>query len=174
MYLNRALKLVTGKTIDFGCGIGEMLQRLPSGSIGLEINKSTVDYCKQKKVNIQLYHPDKDNYQLSEFKPSVYDTLLISHVLEHLEQPEIVIRSLLTACTRLSIKKIVIIVPGKKGFSFDKTHKTFINSAFFRNNNLNTVEKFQITKQQYFPFNIKQLETLFTHHELQVTYCRKS
>ncbi len=174
IYLNSALKLTTGKTIDFGCGIGEMLQRLPAGSIGLEINESTVDHCKQKMLNVQPYNPNKDKYQLSEFKPGIYDTLLISHVMEHLEQPERVIRSLIKTCNRLDIKKIVIIVPGKNGFSFNNTHRTFIDSAFFLNHNLNTVDEFHITKKQYFPLNMKWPETLLTHHELQVIYEKKS
>ena len=42
LYLSASLRMIQGRTIDFGCGVGELLQKLPVGSIGLEINKTTI------------------------------------------------------------------------------------------------------------------------------------
>jgi len=170
IYLDASLRLSEGLAIDFGCGPGELLDRLPAGSIGLDINPSTIEYCIKKGLNVQLYEPEKDKFQLNKFTIEKYNTLILSHVLEHIPNPERVLRILLKSAHRLRIKKIIIIVPGKKGFLFDKTHITNIDSDFFPNHNLSEFQGYKIITQRYFPINIKFLSHFITHFEHHLVY----
>lgn len=170
LYLNHTLKYVKGKAIDFGCGIGELLVRLPKDSIGFEINKATVEYCKAAGLNVRLYQPDIDRYALRDCRPGEFKTFMLSHVLEHLEHPDAILSLILRSCRRLGIERIIIIVPGIKGFRFDHTHRTFINDEYFERFNLSEAEGYAITKKKYFPINISCLGKYFTHHELMVIY----
>jgi len=77
IYLKNILKYVIGKTIDFGCGIGELLSLLPEKSIGYDINEATVKYCKKKGLNVEHYSPEIDNYELNRVKPGIYSTLIL-------------------------------------------------------------------------------------------------
>jgi len=78
IYLKNTLRFVIGKTIDFGCGIGELLSLLPEGSIGYEINEATVRYCKKMGLNVEYYNPELDKYELNQLKPGIYSTLILS------------------------------------------------------------------------------------------------
>jgi 2-polyprenyl-3-methyl-5-hydroxy-6-metoxy-1,4-benzoquinol methylase len=85
-YLNDIKKYCIGKTIDFGCGVGELLKILPENSIGFEINKVVVDYCRKNGLNVKLYVPGEDNYEFKMIKPGQYETFTMNHVLEHLDR----------------------------------------------------------------------------------------
>ncbi len=174
IYLNVTLRLLKGRTIDFGCGTGELLRKLPQGSLGLEVNQTTIEYCKEEGLNVRYYDPLKDKYMLSDFAHGEFESLVISHVLEHIKNPAQALLSLLKAARRLDIKRVVVIVPGKRGFAFDSTHQTYIGLGFFEKNELKYVEGFGITMQRYFPINLSIIGLFFTYLELQVVYDRKT
>ena len=136
IYLQDIQKYCLGKTIDFGCGVGELLQLLPEGSIGYEINPLAVDYCKSRGLQVFLYDPENDNYKLQGLPMDQYESFTMNHVLEHTENTIEVIKNLFTTCHRIGIKRIVFTVPGIKGFHSDKTHRTFIDMHFFKTNGL--------------------------------------
>ncbi|MBU1109822.1 MAG: class I SAM-dependent methyltransferase [Candidatus Riflebacteria bacterium] len=171
-YLNNVLKHVTGKTIDLGCGTGRLLSLLPAGSLGLDINPRSIEHCRKIGLDAQVYDAEDDHFALSIFKPGVFKTLTMIHVLEHLTNPVDVLNKLTATCNRLLIDRIIIKIPGKKGFQFDKTHKTFIDTDFIESNNLTCLNNFKLTESSYFPFNIKVLGNYFTHHELTLVYNR--
>lgn len=171
LYLKPILKQVEGKSIDFGCGIGELLQKLPEGSLGLEINKYTVAYCREKGLNVELFDPDFDNYDLKCLNESDgFTTLIISHVLEHLFEPQKIIQKLIISARRLGITKIIIIVPGIKGYESDITHRTFIDKTFFIVNDLCEFDGYKIQTAKYFPIDLYFIGKYFTYHELWVIY----
>ncbi len=169
-YLDSISKLLTGKIIDFGCGTGELLKKMPAGSVGLEINSHTVQYCRQKGLDVRLYNPDKDHYNLTEFEKDTFDSLLLYHVLEHLESPDFALGSLLQAADRLGIKCVVVVVPCKKGFSFDPTHQYFVDSLFYKQFKLNEYGGYKIKWQKYFPINLKFPGNYFIYQELRTVY----
>jgi SAM-dependent methyltransferase len=164
------VKQTTGRTIDFGCGIGNVLKRLPHGSVGFEINDSAVAYCRKMGLDVRLYNPLEDNYEFRECMPGQFETFVMLHVLEHLEEPGRILGKILNSCGRLNIKKIIIEVPGQKGFHFDPTHKVYVDRAFFYNNGLNNVSGYSITRMLYFPLNCERACRIFTHNGLIVTY----
>ena len=173
-YLNNTLKYVKGKSIDFGCGVGELLKKLPQGSIGFDVNEVTVKYCRNIGLNVINYQPEVDRYELKGCEVGEYKTLIMSHVLEHLENPSVVLHLLLKSCKRLSIEQVIIIVPGKKGFRSDLTHKTFIDMRYLENYHLSDIEGYDIAKTEYFPINVSWIGKYFTHHELIVIYENKT
>ncbi len=174
IYLKNILKYIIGKTIDFGCGIGELLSLLPDGSIGYEVNEATVRYCKKMGLNVEYYNPELDNYELKQLKPGEYSTLIMSHVLEHLNDPVKTLNNLFQSCNHLDLQRIIIIVPGEKGFQHDKTHRIFINYDFFIKNRLKNIYNYSLQKKQYFPINLKSIGKYFKYHELIIIYDKKN
>ena len=51
-YLDRVLRELRGPTIDFGCGAGQLLARLPADSVGLEVNPPLVQ-CGVDRVDAE-------------------------------------------------------------------------------------------------------------------------
>ena len=171
-YIRHALKHLITPAIDFGCGIGEHLTHLGSDSIGIEVNESSVAYCQNKGLNVVHVSPNDDLYQLSFLEKGKYNSMLISHVLEHLDNPDEVLRQLLIACERIGVKRIFICVPGKKGYAHDATHRTFIDLNYIQDHGLNKSGAFQLVKSGYFPFNAAFVGNYFTHNETYLMYDR--
>jgi len=171
LYLNKQKSYLVGTVLDFGCGSGELLKKIEHDCVGLEVNKNAVKYCKKNGLNVHLYDPISDDYSFSQF--TKFDSLVMSHVLEHLAQPEIVLTKILKSCFRLGVKRILLIVPGKKGFLSDKTHKKFIDINFIMNNYLNDNYGYELREVTYFPLNNKIFGDLFTHNESLFIYEKK-
>lgn len=169
-YLNNILYEVRGPTIDFGCGAGQLLARLPAGSIGLEVNPYLVTELQKRGLNVLLYNPDTDQLSLSLLPQNHYKTLVIAHVLEHFADANLTLQTLLCSCSRLGIQRVILVLPGAKGFRFDKTHKTFIDRRYLEKQRLLCYEGYTVSKISYFPFNIECLGNYFTFHELMVIY----
>lgn len=171
-YFRNMLRFVQGPTLDFGCGVGEFLALLPAGSVGYEINEATVRYCRSRGLTVQLYDPDRDAYQLSDRQPGQFQTLVVAHVLEHLPDAHTVIRQLLATADRLRLRRVLFVVPGEKGYQHDKTHRTFIDPAYFRQHGLEQVGPYRIVHQRYFPVPAQWFSRFFTHNELVTVYER--
>ena len=170
-YLRSLMGKCQGKIIDLGCGVGELINGLNNGSIGFEINKLAVDYCRQRGLNVSYYNSSADDYMLSLIKNNEYQTLVMSHVLEHLDNPKKVVNNILKAAEEKGLSKIIFVVPGRSGFLSDKTHKNFITMKFFENINDNT---FKVSEVSYFPINIEKFGNYFVHNEMIVVYDRKN
>lgn len=170
VYLWQVRRHVVGKAIDFGCGVGEHLSTFPAGSLGLEVNEATVKYCQSHGMNVQLYNPVADDYQLKDIPAGQYNTVVISHVLEHLENPDQVLKKLMDSCNRLGIKRIFICVPCEAGFAHDKTHVTFVTKDYMQQKGLDGYSGFKLKHAGYFPFNLKFVGKLFTYNELNLLY----
>lgn len=173
LYLNDIRKYCIGKTIDFGCGVGELLKILPVGSIGFEVNKVVVEFCKKKGLNVNLYVPETDNYSFQMIEKGKYETFTMNHVLEHLENSFEAINKIFDSCYRLHIKRIVFTVPGHKGYKSDATHETFINMDYLKKTGVTTNKHFELRVNKYFPVNSESFSKIFTHNELRLVFDRK-
>ena len=171
-YLSDILKHLNGPGIDFGCGAGDLLARMPVGSIGLEINPVAVDYCRGRGLDAHLYDPEKDAYQLGEIRSGTYKCVVFTHVLEHLESPDDVLRCVMRSCKRIGVSRVVITQPCEKGFKFDKTHRTFVDPAYFSEKGLYEAEGFRVSSEYRFPLNVKWLGSYYTFHEWRVVFDR--
>lgn len=173
IYLNDIRKYCIGKTIDFGCGVGELLKTLPEGSIGYEVNKVVVDFSQKNGLNIHLYVPEEDNYEFKMIEPGKYETFTMNHVLEHLENSSEVMKNIFESCERLGIKRIVFTVPGHKGYQTDSTHQTFINMNYLIKNGVTDNKYYQLKLNKYFPVNSEAFSRLFTHNELRLVFDKR-
>src|SRR5436190_10969487 len=92
VYLNDIRKYCIGKTIDFGCGVGELLKILPQCSIGFEVNRTEIDYCRSIGLHVEHYDPATDNYHFRIIPQGVYSSFTMNHVLEHLDNSHEIIK----------------------------------------------------------------------------------
>jgi hypothetical protein len=172
IYIWHTKRHLVGKVIDFGCGIGEHLESFGEGSVGLEVNRASVEYCNRIGLDVRLYDPAFDDYELKEFEHGQFNSLVISHVLEHIESPEVVFKKLLTASSRLGLKRVYVCVPGELGYKHDATHITFIDKKFIEDHGLKHYAGFKLVKQGYFPINAAWFGKYFTHNEMYLVYDR--
>ena len=172
-YLDHVLRELRGPTIDFGCGAGQLLARLPADSVGLEVNPHLVQTLQQTGMNARLYDAYSDDFSLSQLEVGRYESFTISHVLEHFDDTAAVMRKLWRACARLGVTTVVAVVPGAKGYAYDSTHKTFVTQAWLRQNGLCECESFVLDKADYFPIDAEAVGNWFVFHELHLVYRRK-
>lgn len=171
IYLRSAAAQLHGPTLDFGCGIGELLRRLPAGSRGLEYNEATVDFCRSAGLAVDAYDGFRDDWALGALPVgSRFQSMVISHVLEHLEHPVDVLRKLMLAARTRGVERVLLIVPGKAGFRIDDTHRTFVDMALLSSPSIAAGTGFLLARARYFPGNLRKLGDWFPHHELQVLY----
>ncbi|MEO8026050.1 MAG: class I SAM-dependent methyltransferase [Bryobacteraceae bacterium] len=169
-YLENILKEVTGPTVDLGCGAGQLLRRLPAGSMGLEVNRGLIDSLKAEGLPVERYDASADDFGLTALAHGRYETLVMAHVLEHFSDAEAVLRKLLASCGRLGISKVILVVPGARGFASDATHKTFVNRAYVEKHQLGSCDRFRLTSARHFPLNAESIGRLFVFHELMLVY----
>lgn len=170
-YLDSARSLLRGPTLDFGCGIGELLARLPPGSIGIEYNEATVAYCRERGLDVRWYDGLADDWQLSLLSESAgLKSMVISHVLEHFDAPMQILHKLLGAANALGIGCVLVIVPGPAGFRIDPTHRTFVDRPMLCDPSVVAGTGFMVANTRYFPGDIRVLGDWMPHHELQCLY----
>lgn len=169
-YLSDILKDVKGPAIDFGCGAGQLLRRLPQDSIGLEVNPHLVSFLKKEGRQVDQYNYDEDKLNFFKISVNKYKTFILSHVLEHFDNASGVLRKISSSCDRLGIERLIVIVPGEKGYKFDKTHKTFVNFEFLEKSNLQQIGNYKISNTRYFPINAQSMGKIFTFHEFKFIY----
>lgn len=171
-YLRNILREVCGPAIDFGCGAGQLLERLPLGSTGLEVNQYLIEELRSSGFTVCQARGEMQDFELTGFATSSFRTLVIAHVLEHLPDPVAALHVLLAACLRLGIKRVIVIVPGAKGYASDRTHKTFIDRAYLENRMPQNSEGFVRSSISYFPGPWRWVGRHFVFHEMKVIFDR--
>ena len=169
-YLSEIVKDVLGPAIDFGCGAGQLLELLPAKSVGLEINPFLVQALREKGLNARHYNPDIDKLSFGELTENHFSTLIMSHVLEHFDDAADQLQCILNSCRRLGVRRVIVVVPGKKGYSYDSTHKTFIDRSYLEEHKLFHCCNYSIIKYGYFPMDWERLGDIFTFHEFKFIY----
>ncbi|MBT9566873.1 MAG: methyltransferase domain-containing protein [Thiobacillus sp.] len=169
-YLRDLCREVRGPAIDFGCGAGQLLARLPAGSLGLEVNATLVDTLRSRGLNVQLYEPELDQLRFSDLPSGQFETFIMSHVLEHFDHAAVRLRQILYACGRLNISRVIVVVPGAKGYAFDSTHRSFVTAAYLQRHRLLESEGYAVSTMRYYPINLEVVGKYFTFHELKIIY----
>ena len=116
---------LSGKVLDVGCGIGDMLRFRPN-TIGVDINPKTVTWCKEQGLEAYTMEPD-----MLPFDTDSFDALILDNVLEHIAEP----RPLLTEAKRVlnSSGRLLTGVPGSKGYASDPDHKVYYDEKGLTN-----------------------------------------
>lgn len=174
VYLRSAAAQLRGPTLDFGCGVGELLERLPAGSKGLEYNRATVEHCRARGLDVEWYDGYADDWKLSALSGQRYESMVISHVLEHFDGPAAILSRLLAAARELGVRRVLAIVPGRAGYRIDDTHRTFVDRAMLADPALTAGSGFALHRTRYFPGNLRKIGDWFPHHELQALFVRGS
>ena len=113
----RVAPYLKGRTLDIGCGIGDMLKFSP-GTIGVDINPRNVDHCRRQGFEAHVMAPDE-----LFFADNSFDSAILDNVLEHVADPA----PLLAEVRRVlrSGGNFVVGVPGRRGYACDDDHKVF-------------------------------------------------
>jgi 2-polyprenyl-3-methyl-5-hydroxy-6-metoxy-1,4-benzoquinol methylase len=174
-YLDNLTRRLQGPTIDLGCGAGQLLERLPPGSVGLELNDALISYLRTQNLDVLKYDALQDDFGLSPLFAAgrgPYRHLVCAHVIEHFDDAAHAVRQLLRTGERLGLESLLFVVPGKKGFSRDATHRTFVTEAFIREQRLADQPPYHLASVEYFPGNWRKLGDWFAYHECHLTWRR--
>ena len=169
LYIRNLCKRFSGPVLDIGCGIGEILESMPSGSVGLEVNSATVSYCQERGLDVRHYDLS-DAYQFKDFSHGQFQGIVMSHVLEHLDDPGAVMKDILNSAARLGMSRAVFVVPGWKGYLSDATHRVFVEPSHFRAVERELASSWKIVSLSYFPFFFGWVGKFFPHNELVVEF----
>ena len=171
-YLRNMLQRVKGPTIDFGCGAGQLLRLLPEGSEGLELNPHLVTALRNSGLAVRQARGELSDFELPGFATGHFRSLVIAHVLEHLPDPVAALQLLLRNSARLGIERVLVVVPGARGYASDRTHKTFIDRAYLEASIEPVVEGFARSEPAYFPGPWEWVGKHFVFHEMLVCFDR--
>lgn len=153
LYKRLSLNL-KGKILDIGCGLGDFLEINPSAK-GVDINPYTIKICCDKNLDAKLMEKDKIPYSDANF-----DSCLLDNVIEHLHDPTnliIEIKRILKAKG-----KLLVGIPGEKGFLRDSDHKINYSEAALVNKFENF--GFKLCKKFYMPLPIPFLTYFLKQH----------
>jgi SAM-dependent methyltransferase len=112
-------RLNPGFVLDIGCGLGRNLIHLKGHGVGVDHNPYSVEVARSR--GLRAFTPEE--FELSEFyAPGSFDSILLSHVAEHMMQHEVV--ELLSGYIPLLKPegKTILITPQEYGFRSDPTH----------------------------------------------------
>jgi 2-polyprenyl-3-methyl-5-hydroxy-6-metoxy-1,4-benzoquinol methylase len=125
-YRRHIRRVVEGRVLDVGCGIGRNLLHLDGNGVGVDINPHSVESARRSGLTA---HTADDFAACADAVREGYDTLLFAHVLEHMphEQASVLLGEYLTYLRPGG--RVVIIVPQEAGFRSDPTHVHFFDLA---------------------------------------------
>lgn len=123
----RMKRLDLGRVLDVGCGNGRNLRYVDPSSVGVDHNAALVAAARESGVSAYTVDEFQADPELT--KPGAFDSLLLAHVIEHLQpaEAEEIIRSYLPYLK--SGGKVVWITPQERGYASDPTHVAFADFA---------------------------------------------
>jgi SAM-dependent methyltransferase len=117
----RLARRLPGLTLDLGCGIGDFLSFRPS-TIGVDVNPRAVAFCRDRGLDARTMQPDR-----LPLADASLDSILLDNVLEHIADPLPILAEI-----RRTLKpggRLLVGVPGLRGWDFDVDHKVFYDEA---------------------------------------------
>lgn len=91
--VDKIVKFCKGTTLDFGCGDGLVLSKLPKYSIGIDIDTVALDICRAKQLSVTSSN--------SLISPINY--LCCLNTIEHLKNPDILLKLIKSNVTKGAI-----------------------------------------------------------------------
>jgi len=145
-------RLRLGRTLDVGCGIGRNLHHLGTAGVGtagvgVDHNIDSIAVARSKGLTA---HTPEEFLQSADCGPASYDTMLLAHVVEHMDR-DAAVGLLRTYLAYLKAEgRVVFITPQEAGYRTDETHVRFVD--FDGLADLATAIGFIITRKYSFPF----------------------
>ena len=160
-YRNHLRRLRPGRFLEVGCGLGRNLlnARGFADGLGLDHNRASVEAARARGLSALT----TEEFQRSPLAvPASFDTLLLSHVLEHLGADEAV--ALLRAYLPFVRPggQVIVVTPQEAGFRSDPTHLTFLDEAACAR--LLAAAGVSVARQESFPFP-RWVGRLFRYNE---------
>lgn len=140
------------KILEIGCAKGNFLHSLPAyfEKHGVEINKAANQYIKEYHKDITIYDSDigSGHFDNSAIK---FDIIVLWHVLEHITNPLIFIKSLSNLLSEEGV--IILDTPNRDSIGFNLTKKLWFHLD---------------APRHLFYFNHKSLKELLDKYNLKV------
>ncbi|MEI7778653.1 MAG: methyltransferase domain-containing protein [Actinomycetes bacterium] len=147
-----------GRTLDVGCGLGRDLRALDVG-VGVDHNPDSVAIAKARGYQAWT---TTEWPTCPDALPASFDTILLSHVLEHLDADSAtqIVQSYLPY---LKVGgQLVLVCPQERGYASDATHVRFLDAGALRSLALDL--GFRTATSRSFPFP-RFVGRLFTYNE---------
>ena len=123
-------RLNPGFTLEIGCGLGRNLITLGKNGVGLDHNQSSVEIARSR--GHQAFTPE--SFLQSSFNvPESFDSILMSHVAEHMTQKEAAELLESHMCLLKPGGQVILITPQEFGHRSDPTHVQFMDFQALRN-----------------------------------------
>ncbi len=150
----RLSRLLKGKALDIGCGIGDLL-KYRVNTVGVDINSNTVKWCRSQGLDVQVMEVDQIPFADEEF-----NSIILDNVLEHIENPVPILTEVQRVLNHDGI--LIVGVPGTLGYSKDPDHKVFYSKEYL----VETVTSSGFDVQQVFamPLNLKWLDSRMSQY----------
>ena len=112
--LSQCASHLSGSTFcDVGCGLGhstEIMGRYKKGKWhGIEFFKEAVKKATELFPDIKFYYCDNNTFDMSLSTGMVFDGVICSEVIEHVEKPVLLVKNL----WKITAKRMVLTTPGK-------------------------------------------------------------
>lgn len=155
-------RLEPGFMLDVGCGIGRNLRAVHGHGVGVDHNPYSV--ARARELGFEAYTSDefKDSPHA---RPARFDSMLVSHVLEHMDEEE---AQALVASYLPYVRpggKLISITPQERGFRSDPTHRQFM--GFEEVERVARRLRLEPVLRRSFPFP-RPVGRVFTHNEFVV------
>ncbi len=156
-------RLKPGYTLDVGCGLGRNLAHIDGRGVGVDPNPA----CLREALaaGFKAYSPE-DFAVSPEAKPRSFDSLLVSHVLEHVdfETAEALLRQYLPFVKPGG--RVILITPQELGYAADSSHAHYMDFAELRR--LADLTGLKVEREYSFPFP-RFMGRLFRYNEFILT-----
>lgn len=162
-------RLQLGHVLDIGCGLGRNLQNLTLlgvTAVGVDHNSHSVAECQARGHDALDAADFAQRYSKAE---AVFDSFLVSHVLEHMTDAEAA--QLLKDYLPLlkASGRVILITPQELGFASDPTHVAFTDFTALAK----ILQAAGLVAEQHYSFPLPRfMGRLFTHNEFVMVGAR--
>jgi hypothetical protein len=160
-----------GKVLEIGAGLGRN-QGFLNSAVGVEHNIQSVQYCINKGFDVYLPEVFDEKFKDRRGKNAIFDSLLISHVLEHIEYENQIPTVLRYLPYLKASAKIMLITPQEAGHHATKSHITWTDFDRLEQIIFEASHEFKIIRKYSFPFS-RSVGKLFMYNEFNVVAARK-
>jgi len=156
-------RLNPGATLEIGCGIGRNLAHLKGLGVGVDHNEHVVAVCRERGF---VAYATKEFPASSGAKRGFYDSLLLSHVIEHTTDEEAI--SLISDYLPYLKPngRLIFETPQEVGYRSDASHVRFADFELLAA--LSTHFRAVVERHYSFPFP-RAAGRLFIYNEFVVT-----
>jgi SAM-dependent methyltransferase len=123
-YRRHLRELDLGFILDVGCGIGRTFAHCDGNGVGIDHNPASVELARAQ--GFEAYEVD-EFWRTSHAEKASFDSLLFSHVLEHMKADAAAALVAKYAPLLRANGRLVCLCPQEAGFRSDPSHVSFCN-----------------------------------------------